>query len=251
MKALIIATFGTVHRDAVERDIEPLIEGLKKKADNFDVRLTLTSRRVIDRIEEREGVRMFNEREIIDELIREGYAPEDIYIQPLHIIAGIEFEKLSAYRSKGIHVGEPLLYSEDDLDRFIEKTREFSSKPTLWVGHGSPHRAHGIYRALEEKMEAKGVSMAISTLEGGEDREEIFDRMKAKGWREIVVRPLLLVAGEHVKHDIMGEEDSYRTALIDRGFEIEIETAGLGSFSSIRSMYEDKCDRLIRGEFHA
>ncbi|MDD7363713.1 MAG: sirohydrochlorin cobaltochelatase [Peptoniphilus sp.] len=249
MKALLIAAFGTTHRDALKRDLDPVIERLKEECSDLDVTVAFTSRRVIERLKHRDGSTVLNETEAIRSIRERGIRDEDIYIQPLHIIAGREFEKLSIYEKDGIHIGEPLLYRREDLERFARKLWEESPEPTWLVGHGSSHSADKIYGELDRLLKEKDLPVVVSTLEETSGREEAYERFGSLGISEVTLRPLLLVAGDHAKNDIFGEEeDSYQSEMESRGFKVRPAVEGLGSLAWIRDMYAEKCRRFVRGE---
>lgn len=246
MKALIIATFGTTHRDSIERDLKPVCDHLKSLVPQWETVLAFTSRMVIRRIESRDGEKFMNEIEALDHLLSKGYKEEDIYIQPLHLIPGIEYEKLSTLKKDGVHVGEPLFAHEEDILYFAEEAAKVFEGPTILVGHGSRHEADEIYRALDEELKERGLPMAVATLEGELTEEPVFDLFERKGWMELNLYPLLLLAGDHAKNDIAGEEDSYRSELEERGFKVHTSLDGLGTYPFIRNMYGKKLEKFIR-----
>lgn len=251
MKALIIATFGTTHRDAIERDLKPVYDYLKSLVPDWETVLAFTSRMVIRRIESRDGEKFMNEIEALDYLLSKGYKKEDIYIQPLHLIPGIEYEKLSVLKKDGVRVGEPLFAHDGDICYFAEEATKVFEGPTILVGHGSRHEADDMYRALDEELKGRGLPMAIATLEGELTEEPVFDLFERKGWTELNLCPLLLLAGDHAKNDIAGEKDSYRADLEERGFKVHASLDGLGTYPFIRNMYGKKLEKLIGDNGHA
>lgn len=251
MKALIIATFGTTHRDAIERDLKPVCDYLKSLVPQWETVLAFTSRMVIRRIESRDGEKFMNEIEALDDLLSKGYKKEDIYIQPLHLIPGIEYEKLSVLKKEGVRVGDPLFYDEEDIRNFAEEAAKAFEGPTILVGHGSRHEADEMYGALDKELKARELPMAVATLEGELTEEPVFDLFERKGWTELSLYPLLLLAGDHAKNDIAGEEDSYRAALVERGFKVHTSTDGLGTYPFIQKMYGEKLKKLIGEDINA
>lgn len=250
-KALIIATFGSTHRDALERDLKPVCDHIKNLVPEWETALAFTSRMVIRRIESRDGEKFMNEIEAIDYFISKGYKKEDIYIQPLHLIPGIEYEKLSIHKKDGVHVGEPLFVHKEDILHFAEKAEDVFRGPAIFVGHGSRHEADEMYISLDEELKSRGLAMAVSTLEGELREEPVFDLFERKGWRELNLYPLLLLAGDHAKNDIAAEKDSYREELEARGFKVHTSLDGLGTYPFIQKMYGEKLVKLIGESDHA
>lgn len=251
MKALIIATFGTTHRDSIERDLKPVFDHLKSLVPDWETVLAFTSRMVIRRIESRDGEKFMNEIEAVEYLVSKGIKKEDIYIQPLHLIPGIEYEKLSVLKKDGVRVGEPLFAHDGDIHYFAEEAAKVFEGPTILVGHGSRHEADDMYGALDEELKGRGLPMAVATLEGELTEEPVFDLFERKGWTELNLCPLLLLAGDHAKNDIAGEEDSYRAALVERGFKVHTSTDGLGTYPFIQKMYGEKLKKLIGEDINA
>ena len=124
-KGLILASFGTTHIDTREKAIENIEKAIANRFPDVKCLRCFTSRIVVKRIKENEGISIFNEKEAIDALLEDGIQEEDIYIQPLHMIPGVEYEKLAALKVE--HLGKPELMEEIEL-----KVREASKKEDLY-----------------------------------------------------------------------------------------------------------------------
>ena len=239
MKALIIATFGSTHEDALRRDLDPVVRELKGLV-QVPVRVAFTSRMVIDRYEKKTGIRYENEVEAVEGFLNEGFKAEEIFIQPLHIVEGIEYEKLARLKSRGVKVGEALFHDEKDLLRFVDDVGHRFEVPTVFVGHGSPTAADKDYDELNRLFEEKNLPHRVSTIEGSVDDRLPLSFMKEMGYKDIQLAPLLLLAGDHAKNDIFGDEDSVKTRFEAAGISVTPVAGGMGSWDFVRAIYVEK-----------
>lgn len=239
MKALIIATFGSTHEDALRRDLDPVVRELKGLVE-VPVRVAFTSRMVIDRYEKKTGIRYENEVEAVESFLNEGVDAEEIFIQPLHIIEGVEYDKLARLKSRGVKVGEALFHDEKDLRRFVDDVGHRFEAPTVFVGHGSPTAADKDYDELNRLFEEKNLPHRVSTIEGSVDDRLPLSFMKEMGYKDIQLAPLLLLAGDHAKNDIFGDEDSVKTRFEAAGISVTPVAGGMGSWDFVRTIYVEK-----------
>lgn len=239
MKALIIATFGSTHEDALRRDLDPVVQDLKT-AVQVPVRVAFTSRMVIDRYEKKTGIRYENEVEAVEEFLNEGFKAEEIFIQPLHIVEGIEYKKLARLKSRGVTVGEALFHDEKDLLRFVDDVGHRFEAPTVFVGHGSPTAADKDYDELNRLFEEKNLPHRVCTIEGSVDDRLPLSFMKEMGYKDIQLAPLLLLAGDHAKNDIFGDEDSVKARFEAAGISVTPVAGGMGSWDFVRAIYVEK-----------
>ena len=239
MKALIIATFGSTHEDALRRDLDPVVRDLKELVE-VPVRVAFTSRMVIDRYEKKTGIRYENEVEAVESFLNEGVDAEEIFIQPLHIIEGVEYDKLARLKSRGVKVVEALFHDEKDLRRFVDDVGHRFEAPTVFVGHGSPTAADKDYDELNRLFEEKNLPHRVSTIEGSVDDRLPLSFMKEMGYKDIQLAPLLLLAGDHAKNDIFGDEDSVKTRFEAAGISVTPVAGGMGSWDFVRTIYVEK-----------
>lgn len=239
MKALIIATFGSTHEDALRRDLDPVVRDLKALVE-VPVRVAFTSRMVIDRYEKKTGIRYENEVEAVEGFLNEGFKAEEIFIQPLHIVEGIEYEKLVRLKSRGVAVGEALFHEAVDLRRFVDDVGHRFEAPTVFVGHGSPTAADKDYDALNRLFEEKNLPHRVCTIEGSVDDSLPLDYVKERGFHSVQLAPLLLLAGDHAKNDIFGEVDSVKNRFEAAGISVTPVAGGMGSWDFVRAIYVEK-----------
>lgn len=236
-RGIIIASFGTSYEETRRLCIESVENKIKEEYQDDYVIRAFTSRMIIKKLKERDNLHIFNEQEAVKNMKEKGI--EDIYIQPLHIIQGHEYEKLL---SLGAKVGRPLLDTELDYTAIVEGLdlgNLQDNEALVFMGHGSDHTADESYGKLESVYRNKGKdNVFIATVEGSITIEDVIERLKAKDIKKVKLMPFMLVAGDHAINDMASdEEDSWKTMLEREGFEVEVELRGLGEFELIQDLY--------------
>lgn len=237
-KAIIVASFGTTHKDTRKKCIEAIVNLIRKNFPDYEVVEAITSRIVKKRIEQREGISIFNEKEAKNYLIENGY--DEIYIQPLHILPGFEYEKLKALN---LPIGKPLLFdsaSVGELATVLKAENHFGNR--VYIGHGTDHASDVLYSMLDDEL---GEDYIVGTIEGKKDLDYVIRELKAKGIKKTTLAPLMLVAGDHAVNDIAADEDSWKEAITKAGVEVEIDLSGLGEKEKVRDLYLERVKSLV------
>ena len=232
MKGLAVIAFGTSHKDTYEKNIRPIYDHLKE---NFDgqTELAFTSR-IIKKILEKRGEFVFNEQEAIAKLQE---TCDEIYILPLHILRGFEYEKIA---SLGIEkLAKPLLDTKEDIEFFAKNINLPKDQAIIFMGHGTEHQVDWVYGEVQEAFRKIGYDKVfVGTVEGARTIEEILPKLKEAGITEVTLRPLMLVAGDHAKNDMAGDdEDSWKSILEREGIKVDAQLVGLGEEKVVRDMY--------------
>ena len=245
-QAILIVSFGTTHLDTLERSISTLEAHIGAAFPNLPRFRAFTSPRIRARLAQRHGLEIPSPAEAMEQLIREGY--ESVLVQPPLLIPGEEFDKLRrtllGFRDRiSLKMGLPLLWREDDLDGILHEVAAFyhpaQEEILLLMGHGTEHDANRFYTVLDEKMRScPDCCMRICTVEGKPDIADAVAALREQPIRRIVAAPLMLVAGDHAKNDMAGDEpDSLRSMLEQAGFSVECRFVGLGEIPAIRDRY--------------
>lgn len=266
-KALVVISFGTSHLDTRKKTIEACENVIKEKFKEMDFFRAWTSRMIISKLKKRYNEHILFPDELLEQLSNEGY--EEIYIQSLHLLCGEEYNKLlgiiDRYRDRfnKVVVGRPLFYTLEDYDdtasiireislndlrlddleneseRDIYKRRKFD-EAVVWMGHGTEHLVHPTYAALDYRMRIADIPVYIGAIEGHPEIDDVIVQLKRDGIKKIHLRPLLLVAGDHAKNDMAGDdEDSWKNVLINHGFEVDVHIQGLGEFEKIQNKFAE------------
>ncbi len=238
-KAIIEASFGTSHLDALENSVLALKKAIEKSFPDYEVFIALTSKMVLSALK-KQGVNFDTVDEMLARLKNDGF--DEIIIQPTHIIPGIEYEMLLNAAEKfkgdfvGIKVGEPLLESRTDMEKVCRIIAEkFPDETVVLMGHGTEHSANEAYTEFRKVCAELGFdNIYTATVEAEPTLDDVIGELKLCGKEKVTVMPLMLVAGDHAKNDMAGE---WKEQLETAGFEVNCVLKGLGEYPEIREIY--------------
>jgi len=250
-QALIVISFGTTHHDTLKRTIEVIEQRLASAFPHRDFFRAWTAHLVINKLKRRDGIHIPTPQEILQQLASEGY--EDILIQTTHITPGIEFlrvqDAIRAYgdRFRRVRLGRPLIYFQGGRSRGRAMPDDYlpvlaaydailpATSPNHTVvlfGHGTAHPANAIYPALQSYFQDADRNVLVGTVDAYPTLEDVRRGLRARGARRVTLVPFMVVAGEHVKNDMAGDdEDSWKSILEADGYQVAISLKGLGEIS--------------------
>ena len=256
-KALLVISFGTSYKETREKTIEAIENKLRETFSEYDFYRAFTSRMIIKKLKNRDGLLVDTPLEALEKINKEGYS--EVLCQSLHIINGIEYEmtlkEIEEYKNEfdKIELGKPLLTSEDDYDKAITAIVNNSPKlrddeALILMGHGTEHLENSAYVRLDYKFKKKGFNnVFVGTVEGFPLIEDVIEHIKEIGIKKIYLMPFMIVAGDHAQNDMAGdEEDSWKSILEDKGYEVEVILKGLGEFEEIRSIFVEHAFNKIK-----
>ena len=248
-KAILVTSFGTTYNENRAKTIDALESLVQERFPDWEVRRAFTSRMVIKRLKERDGICIDYVSEAMDKLSREGF--QEVVVQPTHIVNGKEYDDV--VRIVDGHVGDirslkmsrPLLTSSEDYDKVVKVVEDtlipkLSEKGALvLMGHGSTHYANASYCQLQMKFWSAGHrNVFVTTVEGYPEFDETLEFMRDGDYEDVLVYPLMLVAGDHANNDMAGDEDgSWRLAFEDAGYQVECVLTGLGEMEAIQDLF--------------
>lgn len=255
-RGIIITSFGTTFEKTRKLCIEPVEDLARERYSDDLVLRAFTSRIVAKRLKDR-GYIVKNPTEALEEMKKKEI--KNIYIQPLLIIEGVEYEKtkkeidkfMDANEDYNVKIGLPLLAEEKDYESVIDalQLEEYKSERALiFMGHGSYHEADRAYARLQDKFAKtkKDENIFVGTVEGAIGIEDIIGELKSRGIKKVELRPFMLVAGDHAVNDMASdEEDSWKTILEKEGFEVEATISGLGEIDRIREMFLEHLEDIL------
>ncbi len=247
-KGIVVVSFGTTYERTRKLCIESVENKIGDEFRDYEVRRAFTSGMVINKLKERDNIVIDNVSEALIRMEKEGF--EEIHVQSLHIIPGFEYEKMQKNirdfkeRKNNIHlkVGKPLLFDEGDYDRVIKSLDVSDLKEDVsivYMGHGTDHVSDKSYMVLESKFREYGYkNVYIATVEGNRTIEDIIPDLRESGIKKVILKPFMLVAGDHATNDMAGDsEDSWKSILSKEGFEVETCVKGLGENSKIQDIF--------------
>lgn len=247
-KAILVVSFGTSQLQQKEESIDPCISSIREAFKDWDIYESFSSDFLRKKLKVRNGLEILSPQEVLEKLKEEGY--QKVIIQPLFLIEGIEYDKLIELKAQyqeafSIEVGKALLSSREDyrvLAYELESCYKDNPSELLILGHGSTHEAHSSYKILQEVLDETSLRAYVTTLE---DRDQIHT-LPFEG-ENITIIPFMLVAGNHITKDVLGEdESSWMSGLTALGYEVEVVQKGLGSYESTRGIYKNHVQNAIK-----
>ena len=268
-KAILVVSFGTTHEDTRKVTIDAIEERIKNTFEDYDIRRAFTSHIILKVLKNRDNLHVDTPEEALEKLKNEGYT--EVIVQPLHVIPGVEFDYINnvvnMYKAskafKKIVVGRPLIcfkgeedHVPDDysimVDAISEQLTQMSQDNTvILMGHGTNHIANAVYCCFESVLRDRGFkNVHVATVEGYPTLDRVIPNITKDIEEEIILMPLMLVAGDHAKNDMAGEdEDSWRSILEAKGFKVKVHLHGLGENSKIQEIYIQHIKDVINKNF--
>ena len=257
---LLAVSFGSSYNETRDVTIGAVEAALQAAYPEYEVRRAFTSQIVIDILEEREKMEIDNVIEAMDRLVADGV--KEVVVQPTHVMPGFEYDDVMAeiadYADKfdSMKVGDPLLASDDDYDALVasllEETAEYNAEGTaiVFMGHGTHHEANETYSRLQKRLNAAGAAnYFIGTVEAEPSLDTVLAAVQETEATKVVLLPLMIVAGDHANNDMAGdEEDSWKTAFANAGYEVECVLKGLGQYEGVQNILIAHAGKAIEGQ---
>ena len=256
-KAILAVSFGTSHEDTRKVTIDAIEDSMRQAFPEYPVYRAWTSKMIIRKLKNRDNIIVPTVKEAMEQMAADGIT--DVLVQPTHVINGIENDRMKedalSFRDSfhSISFGDPLLTTEDDSHKAIAAiAREFShitkNQALVFMGHGTTHFANSIYAALDYTFKDKGYhNFFLGTVEAYPSMESLKKMVKAYRPKEVVLAPFMIVAGDHAKNDMAGDDpESWYSQFKDEGYEVKTVLKGLGEYEGIRSLFIDHIRAIDR-----
>ena len=248
-KELLVVSFGTSFNDSRRLTIGGIERALQKAFPDWSVRRAFTSQIIIDHVKSRDGEVIDNVSEALDRAVENGV--KTLVVQPTHLMHGYEYtdlvNELAEYADafESITVGEPLVNSAEDFDLtaavLADSTASYNDGKTaiVYMGHGTEAESNEIYAKMQQLMKDAGYeNYFIGTVEAEPSLEDVLALVQAGSYERVVLRPMMIVAGDHANNDMAGaEEDSWKSVFEAAGYEVECVLQGLGQSSVVQQMF--------------
>ena len=268
---LLVVSFGTSFNDSRAADIKGIEDALQAAYPDWAVRRAFTAQIIINHVQARDGEKIDNMQQAMDRAVANGV--KNLVVQPTHLMHGAEYdemmEMIDSYRDKfeSVAVAEPLLGEVGADAAAINSDKEAVAKAItaaavkdagfdsldaaaaektafVFMGHGTSHTAKISYSQMQTTMQTLGYdNVFIGTVEGEPEEtacENVIEAVKAAGYTKVVLRPLMVVAGDHANNDMAGaDDDSWLSQFKASGAfeEVDTQIAGLGEISDIQQLY--------------
>ena len=270
-KELLVVSFGTSFNDSRVADIKSIEDALQEANPDWSVRRAFTAQIIINHIQARDGEKIDNMEQALERAVANGV--KQLVVQPTHLMHGAEYDEMCAAIDKvrdkfeSVEIAEPMLGEVGNDATIINADKEAVAKAVVaaalsesgyestaaakeagvayvLMGHGTAHVAKVTYSQMATQMDKLGYeNVFIGTVEGEPEEtacENVIEAVKAAGYTKVVLRPLMVVAGDHANNDMAGDdEDSWKSQFEASGeFDsVDCQIAGLGEVPSIQELY--------------
>ena len=270
-KEILVVSFGTSFNDSRATDIGGIEKAIAKAYPEWSVRRAFTAQIIINHVLARDGEKIDNIDQALKRAVDNGV--KELIVQPTHLMHGAEYDEIVAavknYEGQidSIVIAEPLLgevgadasaSNEDkqNVAKYITAAAlETSGYADLdaakadgtayvFMGHGTSHSAAVTYSQMQTTFDELGYdNVFVGTVEGNPEEtacEAVIEKVKEAGYKKVVLRPLMVVAGDHANNDMAGDDDDTWKSLfiMDGSFEdIQCQIAGLGGIEDVEQIY--------------
>ena len=268
-KELLVVSFGTSFNDSRVADIKSIEDALQAANPDWSVRRAFTAQIIINHIQARDGEKIDNMDQALERAIANGV--KQLVVQPTHLMHGAEYDEMCAAIDKvrdkfeSVEIAEPMLGEVGSDATVINADKEAVAKAVVaaalsesgyestaaakeagvayvLMGHGTAHVAKVTYSQMATQMDKLGYeNVFIGTVEGEpEDTscEAVIASVKEAGYTTVVLRPLMVVAGDHANNDMAGaDEDSWKTMFEAAGLTVNCQISGLGRIADVQALY--------------
>ena len=268
---LLVVSFGTSFNDSRAKDIGGIEKAIQAAYPDWSVRRAFTSQIIINHIQAREGVKIDNMDQALERAVTNGV--KNLVVQPTHLMHGAEYDELVATLEKhqdkfeSVVISAPLLgevgsdatiINADKKNVAIAITNEALSiagydsleaaaadgVAFVFLGHGTTHTASVTYNQMQAQMkDLNYANVFIGTVEGEpEDTayDAVIEAVQAAGYKKVILRPLMVVAGDHANNDMAGDDDDSWKSIFTASnhFDsIDNQIEGLGRIAAIQQIY--------------
>jgi len=268
---LLVVSFGTSFNDSRAEDIKGIEDALAEAFPDWSVRRAFTAQIIINHVQARDDEHIDNMQQALDRAVANGV--KNLVVQPTHLMHGAEYdemvEAIDEYKDKfeSVAIAEPMLGEVGDdatvinddkaavaqaiTDEAVKEAGYDSMEAAaedgtafVFMGHGTSHTANVTYDQMQTQMEKLEFTNAfIGTVEGEpEDTacDEVINKVKDAGFKKVILRPLMVVAGDHANNDMAGDDDDSWKSMFEASGdfdEIDCQIEGLGRIDAVEQLY--------------
>lgn len=278
-KEILVVSFGTSFNDSRVADIKGIEDALQEAYPEWSVRRAFTAQIIINHIQARDGECIDNVDQALERAVANGV--KQLVVQPTHLMHGAEYDELmesvEVYQDQfeSVKVAEPLLGEVGDDASIVNADKEAVAKAItaeavskagydslenakedetafVFLGHGTSHTAKVSYSQMQTQMQNLGYeNVFIGTVEGEPEEtacEAVIEAVSEAGYKKVVLRPLMVVSGDHANNDMAGDdEDSWKSMFVSSGkFDsVDTQIEGLGMIPEIQKIYVEHTSDVI------
>ena len=276
---LLVVSFGTSFNDSRAQDIKGIEDKLQEAYPDWSVRRAFTAQIIINHVEARDDEVIDNMQQALDRAVDNGV--KNLVVQPTHLMHGAEYDEMTeaidGYKDKfeSVAIAEPMLGEvgddatviNDDKKAVAQAITDEACKEAgydsmeaaakdgtafVFMGHGTSHTANVTYDQMQSQMDNLGFKNAfIGTVEGKPEDTEcqaVIAKVKDAGFKKVVLRPLMVVAGDHANNDMAGDDDDSWKSQFDASgaFDsVDCQIEGLGRIEAVEDLYVEHTKAAI------
>ncbi|MBQ5436366.1 MAG: sirohydrochlorin cobaltochelatase [Firmicutes bacterium] len=268
---LLVVSFGTSFNESRATDVKGVEDALEAAYPDWAVRRAFTAQIIINHVQARDGEFIDNMDQALERAAANGV--ENLVIQPTHLMHGAEYDELSeavdkyASSFKTVVIAEPLLGEVGSDATVINADKQAVAEAVtaeavkvagyaslddaaadgtafVFMGHGTSHNAKVTYSQMQTQMNELGYdNVFIGTVEGEPEEtacEEVIKAVSEAGYKKVVLRPLMVVAGDHANNDMAGEDEDSWVSMFNasKKFDkVDCQIEGLGRIAAVQELY--------------
>ena len=268
-KEILVVSFGTSFNNSRAADIKGIEDAIQAAYPDWSVRRAFTAQIIINHVQARDGEKIDNMEQALERAVANGV--KQLVVQPTHLMHGAEYDEMCAAIDKvrdkfeSVEIAEPMLGEVGSDATVINTDKEAVAKAVVaaalsesgyestaaakeagvayvLMGHGTAHVAKVTYSQMATQMAKLGYeNVFVGTVEGEPEEtscEAVIAAVKEAGYTTVVLRPLMVVAGDHANNDMAGaDEDSWKTMFEAAGFTVNCQISGLGRIADVQALY--------------
>lgn len=270
---ILAVSFGTSFNDSRVADIKGIEDALQEANPDWSVRRAFTAQIIINHVQARDGEKIDNVDQALERAVDNGV--KNLVVQPTHLMRGAEYDELveavENYKDKfeTVKIAEPLLGEVGADSDAVNSDKEAVAKALtaeavkdagydsldaakedgtafVFMGHGTSHTAKVSYSQMQTQMKDLGYdNVFIGTVEGEPEEtscESVIDAVEKAGYKKVVLRPLMVVAGDHANNDMAGDDDDSWLSMFKASGKfdsVDTQITGLGEIKDIQQIYVD------------
>lgn len=258
---LLVVSFGTSFNDNRVATIKAIEDDMEKAFPDYDVRRGFTANIIIEHVYRRDGEQIDDVKEALDRAVKSGV--KNLLVQPTHLMNGYEYgdlrnllEKKYADKFESIKIGAPLLTGDEDFAKVAQAMVDAAKDAVkddktavCWMGHGTSADSNSIYARMQQVLKDAGHdNQFIGTVEAAPTAEDVVKMVKEAGYEKVILRPMMIVAGDHANNDMADEKDaeSWYSVFTKAGLEVvECQINGLGEIKAVRDLLTDHAKAAV------
>ena len=277
---ILVVSFGTSFNDSRVKDIRGVEESIKAAYPEWSVRRAFTAQIIINHVQSRDGEFIDNMDQALQRAVKNGV--KNLVVQPTHLMHGAEYDELveavEAYKGKfeNVVVAEPLLGKVGKTSADVNQDKETVAKAVIdeavksagfdsvassakagaafvFLGHGTSHAAKVTYSQMVAQFGSLGYkNVFVGTVEGEPEKTEVknvIEKVKNAGFKKVILRPLMVVAGDHANNDMAGDDDdSWKSLFSASGAfdSIDCQIEGLGRIKAVKDVYVEHTKAAVK-----